>query len=48
VDKGHRVELEAFADAMRRGGEWPNPLWQQVQASEIALLVEEKITGAAL
>ncbi len=40
ADKGHRDELVAFAGAVRMGGQWPNPLWQQVQATEIALTVE--------
>jgi predicted dehydrogenase len=43
TEKGQRQELEAFADAVREGGEWPIPLWQQVQASEIALAVEEQL-----
>ena len=43
VDKGHKKELEAFALAIQQGGEWPIPLWQQVQATEIALLVEHLI-----
>lgn len=44
-DKGHKAELEAFAHAVRQGGEWPIPLWQQVQATEIALRVEEMLNG---
>jgi hypothetical protein len=28
------------AAAIRTGGEWPIPLWQQVQATDIALRVE--------
>ena len=46
ADKGHREELVAFADAVRRGGDWPSPLWQQIQATEIAIRVEEAIGGA--
>jgi len=46
VEKGHREELVAFALAVRNGGEWPVPLWQQVQATEIALLVEDRLSGA--
>jgi len=41
--KGHREELEAFADAVAHGGAWPIPLWQQVQATDIALQVESQI-----
>lgn len=44
ADKGHRAELLAFARAVRQGGEWPIPLWQQVQATEIALRVEEQLS----
>jgi predicted dehydrogenase/threonine dehydrogenase-like Zn-dependent dehydrogenase len=46
-EKGQKEELEALARAIRGGGEWPIPLWQQVQATEIALRVEECIAGAA-
>jgi len=47
TDKGHRDELEAFARAAREGGDWPIPLWHQLQATEIALRVEELITKGA-
>lgn len=40
-DKGHNEEIEAFAYTIRQGGGWPIPLWQQVQATEIAILVDE-------
>lgn len=43
TDKGHKRELEVFAETLEKGGEWPIPLWQQVQATEIALQVEELI-----
>lgn len=43
ADKGHRAELLAFAKAVREGGAWPIPLWQQVQATEIALTVDSQI-----
>ncbi len=39
-EKGQKEELLAFAKAIREGGPWPIPLWQQVQAMEIAFLVE--------
>ncbi|OGV72798.1 MAG: oxidoreductase [Lentisphaerae bacterium RIFOXYB12_FULL_65_16] len=39
-EKGHTEELEAFAAAVTNGGAWPIPLWQQAQATEIALKVE--------
>jgi predicted dehydrogenase/threonine dehydrogenase-like Zn-dependent dehydrogenase len=40
-EKGQKQELDALALAIREGGEWPLPLWQQVQATDIALQVEE-------
>ena len=43
VEKGHREELAAFARVVRDGGDWPIPLWQQVQATEVALRVEEQL-----
>jgi predicted dehydrogenase/threonine dehydrogenase-like Zn-dependent dehydrogenase len=43
ADKGHRGTLEAFARAVRDGGDWPIPLWQQLQATEIALEVEASL-----
>lgn len=43
ADKGQKTQLKAFATAIIGGGEWPIPLWQQVQATRIALKVEEAI-----
>ncbi len=45
AEKGHREELKAFVDAIRRG-EQPVPLWQAFQAMEIAFAVEEAIKVA--
>jgi len=45
IDKGQKDELEAFAIAIRDGGKWPIPLWQQLQATEISFQVEEKLGG---
>jgi len=47
-EKGQVEELEEFATAIRKTGEWPIPLWQQMQATEIALQVETflRSTGA--
>lgn len=45
-DKGLKEELEAFAAAIRQKREWPIPLWQQFQATEIALEVEQKLRYA--
>lgn len=42
IEKGHRQELIEFATSISRG-EWPIPLWQQVQATDIALRVETQI-----
>lgn len=42
-NKGHKEELQAFAQSILKGEEWPIPLWQQVQATEIALRVEDTL-----
>ncbi|HEX8830258.1 MAG TPA: bi-domain-containing oxidoreductase, partial [Longimicrobium sp.] len=42
-DKGQKQELEAFGRAVLQGGEWPIPLWQQLQTSVIALDVEDQL-----
>ncbi|OPX84850.1 MAG: 4-carboxy-2-hydroxymuconate-6-semialdehyde dehydrogenase [Pelotomaculum sp. PtaB.Bin104] len=42
-DKGQKEELVEFARAIKQGSEWPIPLWQQIQATEIALLVEDHL-----
>jgi len=42
-NKGHKQVLSAFADAIQQGGQWPIPLWQQIQATEIALAVERQL-----
>lgn len=44
-DKGQKDELTAFAKAIKEGGEWPIPFWQQVQATEISFEVEAQISG---
>lgn len=46
-NKGQREELQALAMAVRNGGPWPIALWQQVQATEIALAVESQLTDGA-
>lgn len=40
-DKGHKNELEVLGKAIQRGGSWPIPLWEQLQAMEIAFDVEQ-------
>ncbi len=40
INKGHKEELTAFAEAISKQQEWPIPLWEQIQAAEIALSVE--------
>jgi predicted dehydrogenase/threonine dehydrogenase-like Zn-dependent dehydrogenase len=46
-EKGQKEELEAFAKAIQNGGEWPIALWEQAQATRIALEVEDTLNGAA-
>lgn len=43
--KGHIEEIRAFVAAIRAGGEWPIPLWQQVQAMTIAFDVDDHLQG---
>ena len=44
--KGHREELAAVGDAIKNGGAWPIPLWQQAEAMRIAFDVEAAIAQA--
>ncbi|MBW8886653.1 MAG: bi-domain-containing oxidoreductase [Fibrobacteres bacterium] len=44
IEKGQKEELEAFGRAIQKGGEWPIPLWQQIQATEIAFRVETDLS----
>jgi len=43
TNKGHKEELIRFAEVIKNGGEWPIPLWQQIQAMEISFAVEERL-----
>jgi hypothetical protein len=43
MQKGQQQELAAFGEAILRGGDWPIPWWQQVQATRIALEVEQQL-----
>jgi hypothetical protein len=45
-DKGHVRELAALGETLTSGGAWPIPLWQQIQATEIAFAVENAVSGA--
>lgn len=40
MDKGLEEELRLFARSMKEEQTWPNPLWQQLQAMEIAFGAE--------
>lgn len=46
-EKGQTTELTEFLDLILNGGQSPMPLWQQVQATEIALTVDECIHRSA-
>jgi predicted dehydrogenase len=39
-DKGHKQELATFARAIQGGQNWPIPLWEQMQVTEISFSVE--------
>jgi predicted dehydrogenase/threonine dehydrogenase-like Zn-dependent dehydrogenase len=43
-DKGHNQELVEFARSILHGTGWPIPLWQQIQAMEIAFEIETHLT----
>ena len=42
-EKGQLEEIKAFGRVIKNGGESPIPLWQQMQAMQIAFAVEEQI-----
>ena len=42
-DKGQKAELETLAKMLKNGGEWPIPLWQQIQATQISFEVEGQL-----
>jgi len=42
-EKGQKEEIEAFAKAIRSGGPWPAALWEQEQATRVALEVESAL-----
>jgi predicted dehydrogenase len=41
--KGHDEEFMAFARAIREGGAWPIPFWQQAAVTRIALRVQSQL-----
>lgn len=45
ADKGHRAELQAFAQAVSGKADWPVPLREQAQAMRIAFDVEAALQG---
>jgi predicted dehydrogenase len=42
-DKGHLKQLREFGNSIRCKSEWPIPLWQQIESTRIAILVEEEL-----
>ena len=46
MEKGHKEILIEFARAIKNGGEWPIPFWQQVHSAEIAFQVDEQLKGS--
>lgn len=47
-DKGHAAGLAAFVEAASGRAEWPIALWQQIQASRMALAVESVLHPEAV
>lgn len=45
ADKGHAAEIAKLHAALRKDGPWPIPLWQQLQATDIAFRVERALSG---
>lgn len=43
TEKGQKLEIAAFGEAIQQGGAWPMELWEQTQATEIALKVQEQL-----
>lgn len=43
ADKGHQQQLAVFAKAVLHAEPWPVPLWQQLQAMEIAFAVDASL-----
>lgn len=43
TNKGQFEELMEFAKAIQKGADWPIPLWQQIQATEISFQVERQL-----
>ncbi len=46
AEKGQLAELKEFARVIQQGGDWPIPLWQQIQATEISFAVETLLQPA--
>ena len=44
-EKGHLEELRAFAESIRDGGDWPIPLWQQIEATQVSFRVNALVTA---
>lgn len=43
-DKGHAEQWSTFIKAIRHGGDWPSPLWQQLAAMHIVFDVQDQIS----
>lgn len=42
-EKGQFEELKAFGEAIQTNGNWPIPLWQQFEVTEMAFQVQEQL-----
>lgn len=47
ANKGHTEIIKSFVAAVKDNNDWPIPLWQQVQATRMALKVESQINSEA-
>jgi predicted dehydrogenase/threonine dehydrogenase-like Zn-dependent dehydrogenase len=45
IDKGHVDEFKVLAEALKRGGDWPIPLQDQIMATRISFEIERQLAA---
>ena len=45
IEKGQFEEIKYLAEAIQKTGDWPIPLWQQLQATDISFKIQEQLKG---